>query len=167
MSQRSGARRSPRRSREANLAVVGADRIYVALRAAEASAQVVLVSRQRLKGGIEHCDLPPCPRLDSSRSAVNATPRTVSLSAGRAERDAGYPRVLSERRVEDEHIGLDVGVDVVAADEGNDLAAGEAFDGRTRIGFHGFLEELANVVHDMGAVGSGEGLLRVREDPVH
>ncbi len=85
----------------------------------------------------------------------------------RAKRDANYPQLLSEGRVEDEHIGLDVGVGVVAADESNDLAAGEPFDGRSGIGFHRFLEELADVVHDVSAVGSGEGLLRARENSVH
>lgn len=51
MSQPVGARTSPRRSREADLAVVGAGAagMYVALRAAESGARVVLVSRKRLK----------------------------------------------------------------------------------------------------------------------
>ena len=54
MSQREPARGSPRRSREPDVAVVGAGAagMYVALRAAEAGAQVVLVSRKRLREAV-------------------------------------------------------------------------------------------------------------------
>jgi len=54
MSQRAGARPSPRRSRGADLAVVGAGAagMYVALRAGEAGARVVLVSRKRLEEAV-------------------------------------------------------------------------------------------------------------------
>ena len=54
MPHRAGARPLPRRSREVDLAVVGAGAagMYVALRAAEAGAQVVLVSRKRLREAV-------------------------------------------------------------------------------------------------------------------
>jgi hypothetical protein len=52
-----------------------------------------------------------------------------------AERDSQLASIAVKGRVDDEQLGGDVGVEVVAADERDDVAASESFDGRARIGF--------------------------------
>jgi hypothetical protein len=59
--------------------------------------------------------------------------------------------------VQDEELSGDVRVEVVAADEREYLAPGEALDGFAEVGFHRLLEEVADMDH------ASVCLLRVRD----
>jgi hypothetical protein len=64
---------------------------------------------------------------------THAANRNTHPTPARAR--SGLASIVGEGRVEDEQVGGDVGIEVVAADECDDVAAGEPFDGRARIFF--------------------------------
>ncbi len=73
----------------------------------------------------------------------------------------------SGSRAEDEQLDLEVGTDVGVGDEGEDLAAGEAFDRVDESLLHRLLEDAAGFLHQRRALELDHRLLDVAVDAAH